>query len=71
MTRILSKEGARLRVSKLFFKSVVQLVYIFGAKTWVVTTCMGRVIGGLQDQVERRLMGWIPQWRVDRKWEYT
>ena len=62
---ILSREGARLRVSIFFFKSIVQPVLIFGAETWVVTPCMGRVLGGFQDQVARRLVGRIPWWRLD------
>ena len=34
------------RVSGVFFKAVVQSVLLFGAKTWVVTPRMGRVLGG-------------------------
>ena len=37
MTRILIREGAEPRVSVLLFKSVIQLVMIFGADTCVVT----------------------------------
>ena len=36
MSRILIREGARLRVSGFFFKSVVQSMLLFGAETWVV-----------------------------------
>ena len=44
MTRILSREGARLRVSGFFFEAVVQSVLLFGVETWVVTPHMGRVM---------------------------
>ena len=37
MTRILIREGAEPRVSVLLFKSVIQLVMIFGADICVVT----------------------------------
>ena len=37
------------RVSGFFFKYVVHLVFLFGAETWVVNPCMGRVMGGFQD----------------------
>ena len=47
MTRILIREGAEPRLSRFFFKDVVQLVLIFGAETWVVTPHMGRVLGGV------------------------
>ena len=45
MMRILIREGAQPRVSG-FFIVVVQVVLLFGAETWVVTPCMGRVLGG-------------------------
>ena len=34
------------RVFVFFFKSVVQLVLIFAAETWVVSPCVGQVLGG-------------------------
>ena len=71
MTRILSREGAEPRVSGFFFKSVVQAVLLFGAKTWVVTPRMGRVLGGFQDQVARPLTGQLLRRRADGKWEYN
>ena len=45
MLRILSMERARLRVSIFFFKSIIQLVLLFGVETWVVTSWMRRVLG--------------------------
>ena len=50
---------------------MVQLVLVFGTETWVVTLRMGRVLGGFQDQVVRRLTERLPQIRHDRKWYYT
>ena len=49
VTIILSKEGAELRVSVFFFKSMFQLILIFGTETLVVTPRIGRVLGGFQD----------------------
>ena len=43
---------------------------IFGAETWVVNPHMGKVLGGLQDQVARRLIWRLPHWRLDGIWEY-
>ena len=68
MTRILSREGARPRVSVFFFIAVVQSVLIFGEETWVVTPCMGRVLGGFQYQAEKQLTGQLPWRREDSKW---
>ena len=44
--RVLSKEGAKLRVSGFFFKSVIQSVFLFGAKTWVVAPRTVRALWG-------------------------
>ena len=46
ISRILSREGAAPRVYVLFFKSVVQVVLLFGADTYVVTSRMGKSLGG-------------------------
>ena len=53
------------------FKAIVQAVLLFGSETWVVTPRMGRVLGGLQDQVAQRLTGRLAQQKTERKWEYT
>ena len=71
MTRILIMEGAEPRVSGFFFKSVVQAVLLFGLEAWVVTPCMGRVLGGFQNQAAQRLTGRLPQHKTDGNWEYT
>ena len=46
-------------------------VFIFGSETCVVTPHMVRALGGFQDQVFQRLMGWLPRQKTDRKWEYN
>ena len=56
---------------RLYFKDVVQAVLLFGSETWVVTSRMGRSLGGFQDQVARRLTGRLPRRKPDRKWNYT
>ena len=55
MMLILSREGAATQVSGFFFKAVVQAVMLFGLETWLVTPCMGKNLGGFQDQVARLL----------------
>ena len=69
LTRIISRERETPWVPIFFFKSMVQLVLIFGAETWVVTPRIGRFLGGLQDQVARRLTGRLPRKQIDIKWE--
>ena len=46
MPRILSREGVAPQVFVFFIKARVQAVLIFGAETWVVTPCTGRILGG-------------------------
>ena len=71
MMIILSWEGANMQVSAFFFKILVQAVLLFGAETWVVTPCMGRVLGGFHDQVARCFTGRLPRQKPYRKWDYT
>ena len=49
MLRILSREGVKMWVSGSFFKSIVQLVLLFGAEAWFINPRMGRGLGGFQD----------------------
>ena len=50
---------------------VVQLVMIYGSKTWVMTPHIGRVLGGFHHRVALRLMGRQP-WRGRYGvWVYT
>ena len=42
ITRTLSREGWGPRVYRLFFKTMVQGVLLFGLETWAFTPCMGR-----------------------------
>ena len=37
----------------------------------MATPHMGRVLGGFQDQLARRLTGRLPRRQADWKWEYT
>ena len=47
ITRTLSREGEETQVSGLFFKTMVQGVFIFGLDTWAFIPCMGRSLGGV------------------------
>ena len=55
-------------MSGFFFKSVVQLVLLFGAETWLVTHCMGQVLGVSS---ARQLTGQLMWRRAEGNWEYT
>ena len=51
MSQILIREGAEPKVSKLFFKAVIQAVLLFGAETWVLTPRVERYLSSLQHRV--------------------
>ena len=53
-----------------FFKAVVQQVLLFGAKTWVVTTRMERVLNSFMHGAAKRITGRQPRRRWDGKWFY-
>ena len=69
--RIIGREGAEVRVSGLFFKSVVQAVLLSSSDTWVVTPPWDGPWGGFQDQVPRRLTGQLLRQELDGKRMYT
>ena len=71
MSRILSREGEILQVSRFFFKSVTHFVLLFGADTWVVTPRMGWDLGRFQYHMARHLTGRLAWPSLNRRWENT
>ena len=69
--KILSREGARPRVSGFFFKAVIQSVLLFNADSWFVNTHIGRDLRGFQDLVKRRMTGRLPWKSMNRSWDNT
>ena len=70
MTRVLGREGADARTSVQIYLAVVQLVLIYGSDTWVMTPCIGRVLGRSHYRVARRLKGRQPWRGKDGVWTY-
>ena len=50
---------------------MAQALLLFSSDTWLSTLHMGRVLGGFQEQVMRRLAGWILRRKPDGRWTYT
>ena len=67
---ILTKEGAKKRVSGNFFKAVVQQVLLFGAEKWVVSPMMERELSAFIHRAARRLTYRQPRKGRDGKWHY-
>ena len=45
--RILRREGADLFTSVAFYRAVVQMVLLFGAETWVISTSTKEKLAGV------------------------
>ena len=50
--------------------AVVQKVMLYGSETWVMTPCIGRVLGGFHHRVDRRLRGRQPRIGQGGGWVY-
>ena len=70
LMKILGQEGAKLRVSGIFLKTVVQVVLLFGSETWVMTPCMERALGSFQHRVTQRITGRYPRRQGEGSWDY-
>ena len=64
------REGADTRTLGQIYLAVVQSVMIYGSEKWVMTLCIGRVLGGFRHRVDRSLTG-RQYWRGwDGVWVY-
>ena len=70
LMRILVREGDNLRVSGMFFSTVVQVVLLFGSETWVMTPCMEHALGSFQHRVAQRITGRHPRRHEEGGWDY-
>ena len=66
----LGKGRGKYKGVGIFFKAVVQVLLIFGTKTWVMTPHMGRDLGGFQHKVAQQITGRKTRRLLDRSWEY-
>ena len=55
--RILGREGEDPRVSGLFFKAAVQVVFVFGSDTWFLVPFMYQSLGSFQHKVAQQISG--------------
>ena len=70
LSRIMGWEGAKPRVSGIFFKAVVQEVLLFRSETWVLTPHMGQELVRVQRRVAGQITGRNPSRREEGVWEY-
>ena len=55
MSHILGKEGADPRTAGDFYKAVVKVTLLFGSESWVMSSKIGRNLGGFRHRVTHRL----------------
>ena len=70
LTMILGREGANLRVSRIFFNMVVQAVLLFGSETWVLNPRMEWDLVSFHQTVARRITGRQPRRQDEGGWYY-
>ena len=70
LARILGREGADPKLSRMFYIAVTQQVLLFGAESWVLTGKMEAALDAFQGRVARRLTGRTPRRGRDGKWKY-
>ena len=54
---MLIREGADDQTWRRIYMAVVQVVMLYGPKTWLMTLCTKKVWGGFRHRVDRRLTG--------------
>ena len=67
---VLIREDAYARTLGRIYVAVVQAVILYGLETWVVSPCIGSVLGEFHHRMARRLMGRKPQIGWDGGWVY-
>ena len=55
--RVFAKIGAMLRSHVVMYKTVDQLVLLYGSESWVVTGVMLKFLEGFYHQVSKRITG--------------
>ena len=70
VTWVLSREGVDARTSGRIYLVVVQSVMLYGLETWVMKSCVGRVLGRFHHRVDQNMTGRKPQRGRVRVWVY-
>ena len=65
ISRVLGMEGADPEVSRAFYISVTQAVFLFGSETWVLTAQKKKALYSFQSRVARKITGRQPRRRKD------
>ena len=69
-SRMLSREGADAWTLGRIYVEVAHAIMIYGTDKWVMTICIGWVLGRFHHKVARRMMGRQDSRRQDGGWMY-
>ena len=67
-SRILGREGANPRTSRIFYKAVIQVTLLFGSETWVMNPIIRKTLGIFHHKVACGLVGMQPQRDMMGRW---
>ena len=70
ISRIIGQEGANAWKSRNFFKTVAQVVILFGLEIWVMTLHVSKTLGRFHHRVARWLTVKQPRRLTNGGWEY-
>ena len=65
---ILRREGADKRIIGKFYVAVVQVVLLFGYKTWVLTPRLDKALKGFHHRETQRMVDMGPKSHPDETW---
>ena len=69
VSRVLSRQGATPKVSRMFYKAVCMSVLLFGSETWVVTDTIQRALDAFHHRAARFITGRHIRHRADGTWD--
>ena len=55
--RVLDNMGSTVRARERIFKLVVQMVLVYGSKSWVITDAIMKVLEGIHHRIVRKIIG--------------
>ena len=66
---LLRREGAKHKVSEIFYRVVVQEILLYGSETWVLSVSMTKKLEGTQTEFLRLITGKRARRLGYRTWE--
>ena len=68
--KVVMNMGEKMHAQGMLYKAVVQVVLLYGSKSWVVTGDMLKVLKGFHQLVAREITGMTLQPIMSGEWEW-